>query len=50
MNEMYEDFLDHDWALGSGVGIFYDDPQDVDTDKLRSDIGIIVKSSEFDKI
>ena len=50
MDKMHEDFVVHDRVIGSGIGIFYDDPQNVDTDKLRSDIGMVVKSSDFEKI
>jgi hypothetical protein len=50
MDEVSKDFLAHGWDINQKIGIFYDDPQDIDTAKLRSDIGIVVKSSDFQSI
>lgn len=50
MDKIYEDFLAQGWEIGSSIGIFYDDPQSVPTDELRSDLGIVVKSRDLENI
>lgn len=50
MDDMYEDFLAHNWDIGAGIGIFYDDPKEVASENLRADIGMLVKRADFAKI
>ncbi len=51
MDEIYYSLLnDHSIETTKGFGIYYDNPQKVDKDKLRSVVGCILKNADEGKI
>jgi AraC family transcriptional regulator len=50
IDKLHTDLESQGWNVWSGIAIFYDDPQDTPTARLRSDLWILVASKDLDRI
>jgi hypothetical protein len=50
MDGVYEDLKQMGIETNRGVGLYYDNPDDVPSEKLRSEVGSILEASDLDKI
>ncbi|MBU0576115.1 GyrI-like domain-containing protein [Patescibacteria group bacterium] len=50
MNEVHNGLLNMGIETYRGAGVYYDDPQEVPTDELRSEVGSILEEKDLDKL
>ncbi len=50
MDEVYEGLLEMGIETYRGVGLYFDDPQEVPADQLRSEVGSILEITDLDKV